>query len=775
MTWIVNPAVSVTDPAPQSNSVGGPVSLQLQATDSTGGAPTFTAAGLPPGPQISSGGLITGSPTADGSYQVTVTASDGVYSGSDTFGWQVGPAAMTDPGDQTATQGGAVSLQVQATDAESLPLDYSADDLPPGLSINQQTGQITGTISPSASGFYLTTVTASDADFDEASQTFSWDVSPVVAVTDPGPQSGTEGQAVALQLQATDTAGGTPTFALTSGNLPPGLQISAGGLVSGTISAGAAAQGPYFATVTATDGAYSGTQQVFWSVSPALTIADPGGQYDLEGDPVNVQLQATDATGGTPTFAVTTGHLPSGLSISSSGLITGTINAGAAGNYQATVTATDGPYSATQTLTWKVIADPAGTWAGNVTALDTVFRYLGTDGRFDFDQMTLQAAASKAWSGIDEVNQPAQAEPAINTMQAIRGLGDNRTVLMAETAAKAAPTAAAPDFGAIFPGQDDYWRTTIAAWWAQLPPGKQQELMNRLEAVKAPRLVNAGSGSLYSETVQFQQMEILTAAYQKWQRRTSRAKAAPAPPPPPPPPPPPAPAPWWQGIGMSEDEYKTWMFILDDAATYNKAIDNSAARLTLLLLTGGALPEGSYRDDLIWPVTDEERRDKAYDVQVGTATIIEMIGFVALTHKVPPGLNELFKTEKAEKPVAKPPAPKESSLPPEIENLPRMKDDEAAFQQAFNKGNCFAAGTPLLTPDGTRCIDELRPGDLLLSRSESDPDGPLVAKVVEAAFSRLGRILHLHVGGEVIRTTREPRRSGVAWTKLEADGRPGRR
>ena len=52
-------------------------------------------------------------------------------------------------------------------------------------------------------------------------------------------------------------------------------------------------------------------------------------------------MQATDAL-GTPTFTAT--NLPTGLSISSSGKITGTIAAGAAakGPYKVTITATDG-------------------------------------------------------------------------------------------------------------------------------------------------------------------------------------------------------------------------------------------------------------------------------------------------------------------------------------------------------------------------------------------------------------------------------------------------
>jgi hypothetical protein len=69
--------------------------------------------------------------------------------------------------------------------------------------------------------------------------------------------------------------------------------------------------------------------------------------------------------------------------------------------------------------------------------------------------------------------------------------------------------------------------------------------------------------------------------------------------------------------------------------------------------------------------------------------------------------------------------------------------------------SCFTGETPLLTPYGSQRIDQFRPGDLVLSRSESDPNGPIEAKRVEEVFVRLGRILHLHVGGQLIRTTPE--------------------
>jgi hypothetical protein len=81
--------------------------------------------------------------------------------------------------------------------------------------------------------------------------------------------------------------------------------------------------------------------------------------------------------------------------------------------------------------------------------------------------------------------------------------------------------------------------------------------------------------------------------------------------------------------------------------------------------------------------------------------------------------------------------------------------------------SCFAAGTPLLTPEGSRLIEQFQPGDSVLSRAESEPNGPPASKAVEAVFVRLGRILHVHIGGQVIRTTSEHPFwvVGVGWRK----------
>ena len=68
---------------------------------------------------------------------------------------------------------------------------------------------------------------------------------------------------------------------------------------------------------------------------------------------------------------------------------------------------------------------------------------------------------------------------------------------------------------------------------------------------------------------------------------------------------------------------------------------------------------------------------------------------------------------------------------------------------------CFKAGTPMRTPEGSKPIEEFKPGDFVLARDEFDPDGPVVAKVVEAVWVAVAPILNVHVGGRVIGTTPE--------------------
>src|SRR5450759_1403273 len=95
--------------------------------------------------------------------------------------------SVTNPGTQTNTAANSLSLQIQASDSGSgATLTYTATGLPPGLVINSGTGLISGT--PSTTGSYTVTATATDGSSASGSTTFSWVIQALV--TAPGAPTG---------------------------------------------------------------------------------------------------------------------------------------------------------------------------------------------------------------------------------------------------------------------------------------------------------------------------------------------------------------------------------------------------------------------------------------------------------------------------------------------------------------------------------------------------------------------------------------------------------
>lgn len=89
--WTTGPTpVSVTNPGNQTATVGK-VIAPLTLAASGGSAPyAWSATGLPPGLTMSSGGVVSGTPTTVGIYAVNVTAADSVgATGSASFTWTV--------------------------------------------------------------------------------------------------------------------------------------------------------------------------------------------------------------------------------------------------------------------------------------------------------------------------------------------------------------------------------------------------------------------------------------------------------------------------------------------------------------------------------------------------------------------------------------------------------------------------------------------------------------------------------------------------------------
>ncbi len=177
---------------------------------------------------------------ADGRFTYTPTTG---FVGSDTFTYRVtdtqGASAtatvtvtVADRAPTTVstvpTQNGidltAVSVNVAGyfTDPDGDTLGYTATGLPPGLSIDANTGAITGTLSNGASGAtgtsdYAVRVTATDPHGATVTQTFTWRVTNVapVAVADNFSTTGTTAVAGSVATNDTDADGDALTFRLT--------------------------------------------------------------------------------------------------------------------------------------------------------------------------------------------------------------------------------------------------------------------------------------------------------------------------------------------------------------------------------------------------------------------------------------------------------------------------------------------------------------------------------------------------------------------------------
>jgi hypothetical protein len=303
---------------------------------------------------------------ADAPYDVKVVNTSNLYGVLyETLGVNDKPVWSTTAGSLgTFTELDAVSVTVAATDATdstNSALQYSlvSGTLPTGLSLNSTTGVISGTpANVVSSTTYSFTLGASDSRNTVQNRAFSItidDRSPVWTTSSVLPVF-TRNLAYSTTVAATEDDSGEVTYSLFSGSLPTGLTLSSAGVISGTPTSSTNASFTIRATVTS-----SGT-----TANRAFTMANSGPTWSTSSInsavmsiPYSFQLSATDDSGSAVTYSIASGALPSGISLSSVGLISGTASSASSSNINFRATDANGT-SVDRSLSFAVIVPPTG-------------------------------------------------------------------------------------------------------------------------------------------------------------------------------------------------------------------------------------------------------------------------------------------------------------------------------------------------------------------------------------------------------------------------------
>jgi hypothetical protein len=348
-TLTVDEAPSVTS----ADAVTFDAGVSGAFTVTTGGYPTaaLSESGvLPVGMSFTDNGdgtaSLSGVPSTDGSFPLTVTASNGVSPPATQHLRMVvdAPPTITSPPGESVVVGKNSTFSVTTT-GYPVAVIGEAGTLPGGMTFvdtGTGTAKLAGRPAPGSAGTYPLTITAHNGVGSPAVQSFVLTVGSVPAFTSADATTFAIGTAGSF----TPTATGSPAPTITEwGTLPAGVTYS-GGVLSGTPTR----SGVYPIAFIASNGVGTTSQDFTLTVSglqittTALPAASVGGAYSV---------QLTAAGGIQPLSWKHGSALPKGLHLSKSGLLSGTVNAKhvAPGTYPITVTVTDNSPKPHQTAT----------------------------------------------------------------------------------------------------------------------------------------------------------------------------------------------------------------------------------------------------------------------------------------------------------------------------------------------------------------------------------------------------------------------------------------
>jgi Putative Ig domain len=323
---------------------------------------SLTSGSLPAGLSLDpSSGIISGMPSQAGTSAFGVQVKDSsstpqtaTQNLSLTVASTTSPVSISTSSLSPGQQGSAYSAALSATGGTT-PYTWGviAGQLPAGLTLNASTGQITGT--PTQAGISSFTVQVQDSSSPAQTATQALSITITASTTAALSISTTSlpvGQQSVAYSSSLSASGGTApyTWSIASGQLPAGITLSASGALSGTPTAAGTA---YF-TVKVADSS-SPTQTVSVNLDIVVDAALQPLQITTSSLPAaetsTAYSASVAASGGTApyTWTASSGSLPTGLSLSSAGQITGTPTQN--GSFTFTVEVTDSTTPTAQTTT----------------------------------------------------------------------------------------------------------------------------------------------------------------------------------------------------------------------------------------------------------------------------------------------------------------------------------------------------------------------------------------------------------------------------------------
>ncbi|HEX2901857.1 MAG TPA: Ig domain-containing protein [Jatrophihabitans sp.] len=373
-SWSVLPPLTIADPSAQASVTGSPITpLTVSASGGAGAPYTWSDPGhtLPPGlsvSTVSNQARVTGTPTAPGSYQVTLVVKDMTNTRQDTttFLWTVTypPIALSKQSDQVDTIGQpSPGLTMSASGGDGTYTFSGGASLPTGLSLDSSTGSISGTAT--ALGTSTVQITVTDNHGNTTSTSFNWSVVGKPTVTAPNPGTNSITSSVSLPVSA--SCPNAPCSYSISGQ-PTGLTINSAGTIIGTVGGSPRTYTGITVTITDADGASTTSTGFSWTVVAAPTVSSPGDQVDTTGATVSLQVPTSCAD---PACSYTLYNGPAGLSINSSGLISGKVTSAAGANFGSvtvTVRDSDGATASTTAFRWSITAPPTVASPGNLSS-----------------------------------------------------------------------------------------------------------------------------------------------------------------------------------------------------------------------------------------------------------------------------------------------------------------------------------------------------------------------------------------------------------------------